>query len=809
MKSPFPPKKSQTKNQESNNTSSSSIKNNLNNPNNQNMLKNLKIEYYPSSSKITKSDISDFIRTSSECIPNNEFLIRNTGIPYGINITPFPDIDTSILNQYSFGGGNGKIPRCSKCKSFYNPYCEINNNYTSYKCNICSNMNELNNIDIDTIKKIENNNNEVYEIFANSDYIENSPISSNFVFILDVTNKSINSGALKTFIESVRNIINNHYFINEERTFVSFITFDHSGISFYKINKKNNSLQILEISGDEPFVPDNKKNLIFPVDDNLDIINTILDSIDNLYCINNINKNEYNKESEHLLFAIECGKILLHNKGGKLIVINSTIDWKYKIPFYEEINRLNNNKGIFNNFSFGIKDSNNIKIKEEDDPFIMLGKSLTKNQISCDIIQVQINNEPQNNHILLNICNYSNGNFFFYKNFNNYIHYKNLFNTIIKSISNQRAYEIIMQYYISQVLLIKQNLSIMPAQFNNSFLLPCIDLNQTFSFILQYKELKPKENQDLKNKGNTVENKFNNEMNNLSDIYIQFSILYTSLEGIRIIRIINKKIKICFDTIEYIKNMDIESVCCIMTKFLIDLIKQNKNVLNAMAEYKYKYFILALSLIKQFNFNELLSTFILIYLGIMKHKYFCTEPVKYKLNIDEINAGKNSLLKMKIDDLLNIIVPKIYDITNILNNTDTFDNIYYQPINLNKEYINNDIVYLIDNGIYLTLYLTVGENNNKRLKIFFGDEMNFNNVGTVFHSEKNVFEENINRDDFELEKCKEIIDLIRNNKKNNYQDIFFSFEKSPSEALLKQCLLLGNYCPWYPYSYKDIFNKLS
>ena len=91
-------------------------------------------------------------------------------------------------------------------------------------------------------------------------------------------------------------------------------------------------------------------------------------------------------------------------------------------------------------------------------------------------------------------------------------------------------------------------------------------------------------------------------------------------------------------------NLFVVSVCCIMTKFLIDLIKQNKNVLNAMAEYKYKYFILALSLIKQYNFNELLSTFILIYLGIMKHKYFCTEPLKYKLNIDEINAGKNSLL---------------------------------------------------------------------------------------------------------------------------------------------------------------------
>ena len=145
-----------------------------------------------------------------------------------------------------------------------------------------------------------------------------------------------------------------------------------------------------------------------------------------------------------------------------------------------------------------------------------------------------------------------------------------------------------MQFYISPIVDIKHQLSVIPAQIDNSLLFPCIDLNQTFSFILQYKELKPKENQDLKNKGNTVENKFNNEMNNLSDIYIQFSILYTSLEGIRIIRIINKKIKICFDTIEYIKNIDIESVCCIVIKFLISLLKKDRNPLNAMTAYKYK-----------------------------------------------------------------------------------------------------------------------------------------------------------------------------------------------------------------------------
>ena len=757
----------------------------------ENFISNMKIEYYQDQNQISELNSQEFIRTSSESIPNNDNLIINTGIPFGINLTPFPDIDTTLISQYSFGGGNGIIPRCSKCKSFYNPYCEISNNYTSYKCNICYNLNEIKNIDINTLKKIENKSEDVYDIFANSDYIENAPMSSNFIFILDTTSKSINSGALKIFIETIRYIIDNHYFINEERTFVSFITFNNIGVSFYKVNKKTNAMQIFEISGDEPFIPDNKKNLIFPVDDNSDIINNILDNINNLYNINNTNNNISNKESEHLLFAIECGKLLLHNKGGKLIVLNSSNNWKNKIKLYEEIYYQN-------------KNNNN----EENNPFINFGKSLTKYQISCDIFQLQINGEMQDNQILINICNYSNGNFLFYKNFNENIHYKNLFNNIIKSVSNQKAYEIIIQYYITPILDIKQNLSIIPAQVNNSFLFPCININETFTFLLQYKEIKQKSNQNTKNNSNNIDNSFNQGNQDINNIYIQFGIIYTSLEGIRIIRIINKKVNVCFDKMEYIKNIDIESVCCIMIKFLISLLKKDRNPLNAMTAYKYKYYMLALSIFKQSNLNELSSSFILCYLGIMKHKFFCLDPSKYKLNIEEIKSGRNSLLKMKIDDILNIIVPKIYDITSVLNNTDNFENIYYQPINLNKDSIYNDKVYLIDNGLFLTFYFSEGENNNKRLKIFFGDKMNFNNVGNIFHSEQSVFEDNVNCDDFEVEKCKEIIDLIRNNKKNNYQDIFFSFAKSPSEALLKQCLILGNYCPWFQYSYKDFFNKL-
>ena len=275
--------------------------NNIQNKTNYNSIK-----YIPLTSNDSSPTplIHHFLRTSSENILNNEYLIKNTGIPFGLNVTPFPNIDSSLIPQYSFGGGNGKPPRCSKCKAFFNPYCLIEGN--NWKCNICQNANIINDIEVDNIQKILNNNNEVYEIFASSEYIENSPMSSNYVFILDTTNKSIANGSVKVFIEFIKYTVNNKIFINEERTFISFITFNSSGVSFYRIHKKNNSVEILEISGDEPFLPDSKKNLIFSVDDNIDNINAVIDTLDNLYNMNNI-KDKNNINSDKLIFAIECG----------------------------------------------------------------------------------------------------------------------------------------------------------------------------------------------------------------------------------------------------------------------------------------------------------------------------------------------------------------------------------------------------------------------------------------------------------------------------------------------------------------------
>ena len=105
MNSPFPHQQLNSKNVLNQKATSALYSKNQTNQNS-----NTKIEYYPTVTQTLTShlSLSDFLRTSSECIPDNEYLIKYTGIPFGINLTPFPDIETSLIPQYSFGGGNGK-----------------------------------------------------------------------------------------------------------------------------------------------------------------------------------------------------------------------------------------------------------------------------------------------------------------------------------------------------------------------------------------------------------------------------------------------------------------------------------------------------------------------------------------------------------------------------------------------------------------------------------------------------------------------------------------------------------------------------
>lgn len=89
-----------------------------------------------------------------------------TGIPLGLHFTPFSSKYDQNIKKFSFGNGNDPICIC-KCGAFINPYVMVSNG--GWKCNICNNINMYEPSLESSINNIISNNEEVYEIYANSE----------------------------------------------------------------------------------------------------------------------------------------------------------------------------------------------------------------------------------------------------------------------------------------------------------------------------------------------------------------------------------------------------------------------------------------------------------------------------------------------------------------------------------------------------------------------------------------------------------------------------------------------------------------
>ena len=336
----------------------------------------------------------------------------------------------------------------------------------------------------------------------------------------------------------------------------------------------------------------------------------------------------------------------------------------------------------------------------------------------------------------------------------------------------------------------------MPLQVDNDFLLSNIDIEQTFSFIFNYK-----------NKDNSKEKVSGGALKNQTIIFFQFSIIYTNIEGMRLIRVFNLKVPVCTYN-DYIKNIDLEAYYSLITKLLINKIYESKNISNSLSEINQLYLMNSLNFMAHKNYNELLSQGLLCYLGFMKNKIFCIEPQKYKLNQDEINFLYKLILKESINEIMTILLPKIYDLNKIFYSNDSFENISLNPIQLSMGEIKKDSIYLMDNGQFFDFHITFGPKSKERIKLFFGDKMTPEIVGTYFHNEISVFEDNINKDNFEIESCNDAIGYLRFKKCNLYQDVFFSFEGTLSENIIKSCMILDDFCPWFSKTYGEWMKKL-
>ena len=701
----------------------------------------------------------EFINATTNVFPKNSVTLSGLSIPIGVTFSPLsPVISSEQIPSLDYQDKN--IPRCVDCKAYMNPYIKFIDNGNKWECNICKAINSTDNdyycpLDgsgqrIDKYEKPELCNG-TYEYIASKSYWkkDRNPIQACIIFLIDVSLNAINSGSLNAVLESIKDAVSNVYFYNGENTKIGIITYD-SSIHFYSFGKTLNQPQMLCVNDNEMFIPTIKDNLLLSINDGKDKIISIIELIQNSFTTSSI------KDSTKLFYALDASYQILKGTGGKVVLFSSS-------NAINSISLLNSTEVKLNTQEQKMyTPSDNGKLKS-------LGIRLTNENISVDIFV--FSEKTYINLLTLNeICDNSNGNIYFYKNFNLDIHYKNLFNQIRRLLSREIAYEAVLKTRISHGYTLQDFLTPVLRYNNELFVTPTIDSDQHYQVTVGFLQ------QDQIKENKTLNDNF---------VYFQCALLYSYGDGTRRIRIHNKCYPVSSRPLDIYNAVNAESMACWYTKKTINTIYKNKVIANSVIETETHFstfissmFSSQMTLKKELPDN--LMYLPLYILGLIKQRVFCVNEIDKKYDIDLANYLRIKMLKLSAEELLSFLYPRIYCINKLIDDESlgTYSgNSFILPniISTHYESFEDDGAYLIDNGYMLIVYIKQGI-NQRLLNLLF-------QVNTIEEIVFPLFEDKV----FEIlnpfkERLMNIVDYIRGNK-SMFQNMIFIIEGSEGEKM--------------------------
>ena len=743
-------------------------------------------------SKYKKYNCSkDYLRTTINIFPKNEIQLNQISIPIGLLISPssFYTQDGEIPVIYY--GENNDAPRCKNkdCTAFLNPFVKVDNQSEIWECNLCKNKNKIeayyyetnnNGISLDIDKKTELNNGS-YEFILNKTYWKKNrePNTPNYYFLIDISYKAIQSGFTQCVLETVKDCINSNYFYNYEEfdIKVCIITYDTS-IHFYSINNNTNQTTMLCINDKDIFIPTHPNRLLVDLKNNKDKLIQVIKSIQNNIANNIINEKQEINDATKIFDSIKSVSLLGGVQGGKIMIFSgSNVNL---LEMMNEPNEEEEDKNINKNLLRGAK-----TLSE-------LGIDLTYNNYCINIFQ---SSEEFVKLLSLNQLNdNSNGNIYFYKNFNPNLHYKNLYNQIKRVLTNETQLEGTLKLRISNGFYIKEYLTSVLLYNRKLFVFPCHDSDQKYSVLLSMLTKEELEEQEI--------------TSNIEDfIYLQSCLLYSHGDGTRRMRVHNLCIPVSSNNNEIFQSIDVEFLSSFYAQRICHLAFRTRNLTDTVIKLENNFYYL----IKQYfnNSNTLkkeissdMKLLILYFLGIMKLNLFNKNTDKGYLNdIDLSNYYRLKILKITVEEIMPFIYPKIYNLSEIsqINNGE-----FPEIINDSYQSITQGNFFLFDNGFNLYLYFRKNINNTIYHELFgvnTYEEINYSEA-----NETNVFDNENNFGEYK-NKIINLIDNIRSGK-SLYQDLFFIFEGVNDENILKEILIEDNYNKNYPFDYNKFYNKI-
>ncbi len=259
------------------------------------------------------------------------------------------------------------------------------------------------------------------------------------------------------------------------------------------------------------------------------------------------------------------------------------------------------------------------------------------------------------------ICDYTNGNIYFYKNFRLETNYKNIFNQIRRVLTRPIVWETVMRTRFSKGYKISSFIT--PILISNGDLMIMSTLDSDQSYAIQIEAIHTLDNNT---QGVNIYN-----TNCEPFMYIQTAILYTHSDGTRRIRVHNLCLPVVNRLIDVFEGVDAESLNAFLLKLIIDKIFKTKKITNCVLQLSsMAKSMISSALMTQHSLKKELPSnlipFILYILGALKHRVLCRDEIERKLDIDLSNYMRIKIQKLSVFDIQSFIYPRIYPLQNLL-----------------------------------------------------------------------------------------------------------------------------------------------
>lgn len=277
--------------------------------------------------KETQNTNPRFLRSTLNIIPTSKSLLNSTSLYFDIHLTPFaslPSYDTQVPKVEI---NDDTIFRCNQCRAYINNKYSIT--YYNYSkkitCNLCG-YEEIIKQGEKGVKPeylTEDINNIPELIIPTVDFVaptkyqrEDFKFKPHYLFMIDISFSSYELGLPNYIINSIQMNIDNCH--NKENSFIGIALYNSNKIFFFTLEKGELQVKIMSDLND-PFCPISTSYLFLNVSIQKDIIDALFEKI-NIF-ISDLNaNNEIKTQTTPTGSAIKAGISALSDTGGRVIV---------------------------------------------------------------------------------------------------------------------------------------------------------------------------------------------------------------------------------------------------------------------------------------------------------------------------------------------------------------------------------------------------------------------------------------------------------------------------------------------------------